>query len=54
MTIKPCFRAEFKASEGGRTAVSMARWVSTRGDAGAVVGSDYRDGRGVEPRRVRA
>ena len=34
MTTKPSFRAEFKAGEGGKTAVSMARWVNTRGEKG--------------------
>jgi hypothetical protein len=34
MTTKPSFRAEFKAGEGGKTAVYMARWVNTRGDKG--------------------
>ncbi|MBK8913284.1 MAG: hypothetical protein IPM64_01560 [Phycisphaerales bacterium] len=31
---RPSFRAEFKAGEGGKTAVSMARWVNTRGEKG--------------------
>ena len=34
MTMKPSFRAEFKAGEGGKTAVYMARWVNTRGEKG--------------------
>ena len=34
MTTEPSFRAEFKAGEGGKTAVDMARWVNTRGDKG--------------------
>ena len=34
MTTKPSFRAEFKAGEGGKTAVYMARWVCTRGNRG--------------------
>jgi hypothetical protein len=34
MTTRPSFRAEFKAGEGGKTAVSMARWVNTRGEKG--------------------
>lgn len=34
MTTKPSFRAEFKAGEGGKTAVYMARWVSTQGEKG--------------------
>ncbi len=31
MTTRPSFRAEFKAGEGGKTAVYMARWINTRG-----------------------
>jgi hypothetical protein len=34
MTTKPSFRADFKAGEGGKTAVYMARWVNTRGEKG--------------------
>jgi hypothetical protein len=34
MTTKPSFHAVFKAGEGGKTAVSMARWVNTRGEKG--------------------
>ena len=34
MTTKPSFRAEFKAGEGGKTAVYMARWINTRGEKG--------------------
>jgi hypothetical protein len=34
MTTKPSFRAEFKAADGGKTAVSMLRWVNTRGEKG--------------------
>ena len=34
MTTKPTFRAEFKADEGGKTAVYMARWINTRGEKG--------------------
>lgn len=34
MTTRPSFRAEFKAGEGGKTAVYMARWVNTRGEKG--------------------
>lgn len=34
MTTKPSFRAEFKADEGGQTAISMARWINTRGERG--------------------
>jgi hypothetical protein len=32
MTTRPSFRAEFKAGEGGKTAVYMARWINTRGE----------------------
>jgi hypothetical protein len=32
MTTCSSFRAEFKAGEGGKTAVSMARWINTRGE----------------------
>ena len=34
MTTKPTFRAEFKPSEGGKTAVYMTRWVNTQGEKG--------------------
>jgi hypothetical protein len=34
MTTKASVRAEFKAGEGGKTAVSMARRVRTRGEKG--------------------
>jgi len=34
MTTKPTFRAEIKPGEGGKTAVYMARWISTRGEKG--------------------
>lgn len=34
MTTRPSFRAEFRPGEGGKTAVYMARWVSTRGEKG--------------------
>ena len=34
MTTKPSFRAEFKAGDGGKTAVYMSRWVNTRGEKG--------------------
>jgi hypothetical protein len=34
MTTRPSFHPEFKAGEGGKTAVSMARWVNTRGEKG--------------------
>jgi hypothetical protein len=34
MTTRARFRAEFKAGEGGKAAVSMARWVNMRGEKG--------------------
>jgi hypothetical protein len=34
MTNRPSFRAEFKAGDGGKTAVYMTRWVNTRGEKG--------------------
>ncbi|MFN0133354.1 MAG: hypothetical protein ACKVW3_12610 [Phycisphaerales bacterium] len=34
MTTKTNFRTDFKAGEGGKTAVYMASWVSTRGEKG--------------------
>jgi len=34
MTTKPTFGAEFKPGEGGKSAVYMLRWVSTRGTPG--------------------
>jgi len=37
MTTKPNFRADFKPGEGSKAAgaaVSMARWVNTRGEKG--------------------
>ncbi len=34
MTTRPSFRAEFKAGDGGKTAVYMSRWVNTRGEKG--------------------
>lgn len=34
MTTKPSFRADFKAGEGGKTSVYMARWVKTQGEKG--------------------
>jgi hypothetical protein len=34
MTTRPSLRAEFKAGEGGKAAVSMARSVTTRGGLG--------------------
>ena len=34
MTTRPSFRADFKPGEGGKTAVYMARWITTRGERG--------------------
>lgn len=34
MTTKPTLVAEFKAGDGGKTAVYMTRWVNTRGEKG--------------------
>ncbi len=34
MTTKPSFRAEFKAGEGGNTAVYMVRRVNSQGEKG--------------------
>jgi len=34
MTTRPSFRAEFRAGESGKAAVSMARWINTRGEKG--------------------
>lgn len=34
MTTRPSFRAEFPPAAGGKTAVYMLRWVSTRGEKG--------------------
>ncbi len=34
MTTPPTFRTEFKAGEGGKTAVCMARWINVRGEKG--------------------
>ena len=34
MTTRPSFRAEFKAGDGGKTAVYMTRWINTRGEKG--------------------
>jgi hypothetical protein len=47
MTTKASFRADFKPGEGGKTAVSMARWINTR-RKGAVVG-DHRSGAAIGP-----
>lgn len=32
MATKPSIRAAFRAGDGGKTAVSMARWINTRGE----------------------
>ncbi|CAG0983587.1 hypothetical protein PHYC_01900 [Phycisphaerales bacterium] len=34
MTTRPARRADFRAADGGKTAVYMVRWVNTRGDKG--------------------
>ncbi|MFO0857477.1 MAG: hypothetical protein U0640_09010 [Phycisphaerales bacterium] len=34
MTTRPNLRANYTTAAGGRTAVSMARWVNTRGEKG--------------------
>ncbi|MBY0260742.1 MAG: hypothetical protein K2Q20_00260 [Phycisphaerales bacterium] len=34
VTSNPSFRAGCKAGEGGKTVVSMACWVNTRGEKG--------------------
>ena len=34
MTNRPGYRAEFKAGDGGKTAVYVTRWVHTRGEKG--------------------
>ncbi len=34
MATKPSVTAEYRAADGGKTAVSMLRWVSTRGEKG--------------------
>jgi len=34
MTTKPTFGAEFKLGEGGKTAIYMAGWITTRGETG--------------------
>lgn len=49
MTTKPSFRAEFKAGEGGKAAVYMARWVNTLGGVAkmAVIGRHDGDGGGL-------
>jgi hypothetical protein len=34
MATKPSVTAEYRAADGGKTAVSMLRWVNTRGEKG--------------------
>ncbi len=34
LTTRPTVRTEFKAMDGGKTAVYMLRWVNTRGEKG--------------------
>ena len=34
LTTRPSLRTEFKPQDGGKTAVYMLRWVSTRGEKG--------------------
>jgi hypothetical protein len=34
LSTKPTLRAEYAAAAGGKTAVYMARWVSTQGEKG--------------------
>ena len=34
MTTRPTIRTNFRAGDGGKTAVYMARWVNTRGEKG--------------------
>ncbi len=34
MATKPSIAAEYRAADGGKTAVYMLRWVSTRGEKG--------------------
>ena len=34
MAIKPSIRADFRSGDGGKTAVSMTRWVNTQGEKG--------------------
>jgi hypothetical protein len=34
MAIKPTIRADFRAGDGGKTAVYMVRWVNTQGEKG--------------------
>ncbi len=34
LTSRPTVRTEFKAHDGGKTAVYMLRWVNTRGEKG--------------------
>jgi hypothetical protein len=34
MASKPTIRADFRSGEGGKTAISMAPWINTRGEKG--------------------
>jgi hypothetical protein len=34
MTTRPTLRTDFRAADGGKTAVYMLRWVNTRGEKG--------------------
>ena len=34
LTTRPTVRSEFRVADGGKMAVYMLRWVSTRGDKG--------------------
>lgn len=34
MAMRPSVTAEYRAADGGKTAVYMLRWVSTRGEEG--------------------
>lgn len=34
MTTGPTLRTDFRAADGGKTAVYMLRWVNTRGEKG--------------------
>lgn len=47
LTICPSFPPEFNVGEGGKTAVSISRWINTRGGKGAVVGDHDGDGGGL-------
>ncbi len=34
MMTRPIFRTNFRAADGGKTAVYMLRWINTRGEKG--------------------